>query len=108
MRKKCRKVSSNWLRIEGKKLFEKAKLENPVKWDGKDFKASFGWMRRFVGRKNIKFRNRRCGKEKTAEEYVDLFENFLEKVRFDFLSPRDGEEESEMDPLWGRFPPERR
>ena len=60
------------------------KREDPNKWDDKEFKASKGWTRRFINRRNIKFRKRKCGKEKTAEECVTEYENFLEKLRFTF------------------------
>ena len=83
------------------KIFNAEKLAYPDRWESIEFKASFGWMRRFIRRKKIKFRKRKCGKEKTAEESIPEFEEFMEKLRFDFLQPRQGG-------LWGRFPPARR
>jgi hypothetical protein len=65
-------------------------------------------MRRFIQRKNIKFRKRKCGKERTAEECVADFEKFLTYVRFSVLPPREGDGAESRCPLWGRFPPERR
>jgi hypothetical protein len=45
-------------------------------------------MRRFIKRKNIKFRKRKCGKEQTAEECVADFEKFLTYV-LSVLPPRE-------------------
>ena len=108
MRRSGRKVSASYIRIEGKKIFDRLKSENPAKWMGMEFKGTYGWMRRFIKRKNIKFRKRKCGKEKTAEECVEAFEDFLERVRFDFLNPRDGDGDLMRESIWGRFPPELR
>ena len=107
-RKKGRKVSSSWIRINAMKIYNEKKAANPDKWESKPFKASFGWMRRFIKRKAIKFRKRKCGKEKTAEECITEFENFMHTLRFDFLPPREDDGYDGMDPLWGRFPPELR
>ena len=63
-------------------------------------------MRHLVQRRNIKFRKRKNGKEKTEEECVAMFEDFLYKLRFNFL-PSD-EEDNSRHPLYGRFPPSRR
>lgn len=71
-----------------KTIFRESKLANPGCWESKDFKALFGWVCRFINRKNIKFLKHRCGKEKTAQEYVTDFEDFMEKLRFDFLLPK--------------------
>ena len=107
-RKKGRKVSSSWIRIYAMKIYNAKKLQYPRKWESTNFKASFGWMRRFIARKRIKFRKRKCGKEKTAEECVQDFEEFMYKLRFDFLPPREDDGDDGRDPLWGRFPPEKR
>ena len=51
----------------------------------------------------------KCGKEKTAEECIHDFEEFMYKFRFvDFLPPRENDGDDGRDPLWVRFPPERR
>ena len=55
-RKKGQKVSSKWLQVNGRKIFNAKKLENVAKWGTTTFKASSGWMRRFIKRKKIKFR----------------------------------------------------
>ena len=65
------------------------KLQNPRKWESTNFKASFGWMRRFIARKKIKFRKYKCGKEKTAKDIVQDFEQFMRKLRFGFLLSRE-------------------
>ena len=108
MRKESRKVSANWILIQGKKIFERMKTAHPDRWGDKSFRGTYGWMRRFISRKNIKFRKRICGKEKTAEECVPEFEKLFLKLRFHFLDPKEGDLDSARDPLWGRFPPERR
>jgi hypothetical protein len=107
-RKKARRISSNWIRIEGRKIFQAKQIDDPGKWGGKSFKASYGWMRRFMARKKMKHRKRKNGKEKTAEECVGDFEKFLEKLRFDFLAPRDDSPAEDFESIWGRFPPELR
>ena len=50
----------------------------------------------------------KCGKERTAEECIKDFEEFLYKMRFDFLVPIEEDGASGRDPLWGRFLPSRR
>jgi len=107
-RGKGRKVSSSWIRINAKKIYNEKKAANPQRWESKPFKASFGWMRRFMKRKNIKFRQRKCEKEKTAAECITEFESFMHALRFDFLPPCEDDGDDERDALWGRFPPERR
>ena len=107
-RKKGRKVSASWIRITAKKIYNAKKATNPEKWESKPFQASAGWMRRFIKRKKIKFLKRKCGKEKTAEECITEFEDFMYKLRFDFLPPREDDGADGRDALWGRFPPERR
>ena len=86
-RKKGRKVSASWIRITAKKIYNAKKATNPEKWESKPFQASAGWMRRFIKRKKIKFLKRKCGKEKTAEECITEFEDFMYKLRFNFLPP---------------------
>ena len=65
MRKESRKVSSTWIRINGRKLFNKIKEEHPNKWEGVDFHGSRGWADRFMRRKRIKYRKKKSGKEIT-------------------------------------------
>jgi hypothetical protein len=102
MRKESRKVSANWIRIQGKKIFERMKTAHPDRWGDKSFRGTYGWMRRFISRKNTQFRKRKCGKEKTAEECVPEFEKFLVKLRFDFLDPKEGDLDSARDPGFHR------
>ena len=106
MRQKSRKVSSNWIRIQAKKEFLALQAQSPAEWGKKTFRASYGWMMRFMKRKNIKYKKRKCGKEKTAEECIPEFEQHLAKVRFDFLQPREEDGGAGRDSIWGRFPPE--
>ena len=107
-RRAGRKVSSTWIRLKARTIFEEKKRANPGLWASKEFRGSYRWMRRFIKRKNIKFRRRKCGKEKTAEECIPEFEQFMSTLRFDFLPPREDGGAAERDPLWGRFPPELR
>ena len=90
------------------KIFIEMKEKDPEKWGSVEFKASYGWLRRFIDRKNIKFRKRKCGKEKTAQECIKDFEEFLEKLRFEFLHPKEDDGEDCMNEIRGRFPPESR
>lgn len=105
-RKNSQKVSARWIRVNGVKIFNDMKQQDPEKWGEVRFKGSYGWMRRFIKRKNIKFRKRKCGKEKTAQECVTEFEAFLHKLRFQFLKPREEDEDAVKTSIWGRFPPE--
>ena len=83
------------------KIFNAEKLAHPDRWELIEFKASFGWMRRFIQRKKIKFRKRKYGKEKTAKESIPPdFLEFMEKLRFNFLQPREDDGNDARDPLW--------
>lgn len=104
-RKNAQRLSTLWIKCTAMKYYNEMKEE---KYQGTEFKASFGWVRRFIKHKNIKFRKRKCGKERTAEECIKDFEEFLYKMRFDFLDPIEEDGASGRDPLWGRFPPSRR
>ena len=108
MRSDGKKVSGNWIRISAKRVFGQMKRENPDQWDDVAFEALYGWMRRFIARKKIKFCQRKCGKEKTAEECIAEYEQFLAKLRFEFLPPRMEDPEELRGSLWGRFPPQNR
>jgi len=107
-RRKAHKVSRNWIRINELQIYNAKKLAEPEKWEGIPFKGSYGWTRRFMQRKKIKFKKRKNRKEKTADECISVFEDFLEKLRFDFLCPSEDDGPDARDPLWGRFPPHRR
>ena len=65
-------------------------------------------MRIFIKRKKIKFRKRKCGKEKTTEECITEIEDFMYKLRFDFHPPCEDDRADGRDDLWGRFPTEQR
>ena len=58
--------------------------------------------------KRINSRKRKCGKEQTAEECIGGFEGFLNKVQFNFLQPARDDGVDGREPLWGRFPLEKR
>ena len=102
-RRKSHRVSGTWIRSTARKIFLERKAAEPDKYRNVNFKASFGWMRRFINRRRIKFRRRKNDKEKTAEECIADFEHFLYKLRFEYLQPRPGD--TETDELYGRFPP---
>ena len=85
MRKKARTVSSTWLRTRGKKIFYEMKREDPNKWDDKEFKASKGWTRRFINRRNIKLRKRKCGKEKQQKSVSPSMKIFLKSYVLHFI-----------------------
>ena len=105
MRSKSKKVSSRFIRINALKIYDELREKHPETWGKKQFHASYGWMRRFMSRKKIKYRKRKCGKEKTAQEFIPEFEAFLARLRFDFLKPIQHESNPS---IWGRFPPEKR
>ena len=108
MRKRGLKVSSKWIQINALKIFGELKTRDAAKWRDVNFKASRGWASRFMKRKKIKFRKRKCGKEISAQECVPAIELFLTNIRFNFLLPRENDGADGRDPLWGRFLPERR
>ena len=62
-------------------------------------------MRRFIQRKNIKFCKGKCGKEKTSEESIPDFLEFMENLRFNCLQPREDDGNDGRDPLGGGVPP---
>ena len=61
-RKACRKVSSSWIRIYAMKIFNEQKRQVP------NLQSIDGWLFRFIKRRKIKFRRRKCGKEKTLQD----------------------------------------
>ena len=73
MRSKDRKVSSTWITVSEKKIFVELQEKDPDEWETKEFKASHGWLVRFMVRKQVKFKKRKCGKEKTAQESIPEF-----------------------------------
>ena len=105
-RKNANKVSTSFIRITALSLFAKCKEEKPDKWKGISFKASRGWMCRFLKRRKLKFRKRKSGKEHTVEELLPAYKKFLTFLRFRAIVP--SETDSERHELWGRFPPDRR
>ena len=88
-------------------IYKDLKAKDPDKWDTKEFKASVGWMNRFLKRKRITYKKRKCGKEKTASECIPELKKFIAVLRFELLKPKDDDVDP-ADPLWGRFPPNRR
>ena len=73
MRIKDRKVSSTWITVSEKKIFVELQEKDPDEWETKEFKASHGWLMRFMVIKQFKFKKRKCGKEKTARESIPDF-----------------------------------
>ena len=53
-------------------------------------------------RKQVKFKKRKCGKEKTAQESIPEFLKHLDFVCFDFLQPRLEYSIVEKYCIWGR------
>ena len=62
MRSKDRKVSSTWITVSAKKIFVELQEKETDEWETKEFKASRGWLVRFMVRKQVKFKKRKCGK----------------------------------------------
>lgn len=60
----------------------------------------------FINCKNIKFRKKKCGKDRTAEEYAVDFEKFLSYVPFDVLPPMEVDIAQAQCPFasWGKVP----
>ena len=97
-------MSLQWLWINDLKIFNTNKLENQDKWGTTYFKSSCGWMSRLIGQKNINFSKRKCGKERTAEDCIVNFEEFINKVQIYFLQPTEDDGDDSRDTLWGRLP----
>ena len=57
------------------------------------------------GKKQVKFKKQKCGKEKTAQESIPEFLKHLTFVRFDFLQPILEYLISVRDCIWGSFTP---
>ena len=102
-RKQAHRVSYTFMRLTALKLFGDCKREDPERWNEVSFKASFGWLRRFIARRDLKYRKRRSGKEHTVAELLPAYKQFLANLRFNFIVPK--EPGHVRDPLWGRFPP---
>ena len=79
--------------------------KDPYEWETKQFKASHGWLVRFMVRKQIKFKKQKCGKEKTAQESIPEFLKHLAFVRFDCLQPRLEYSIAVKYCIWGRSKP---
>ena len=104
-RKKGRKVSRTWICVKAKQLqHEQDKIDGTTL--ASRFKASNGWFRRFLRRKNIKFRKRKSGKKKTTDDNMDLIRSWHSTFRYEilpnYLDERLPEQFTEK---WGRFPP---
>ena len=56
--------------------------------------------------KKLKYKKRKSGKKKSANEHIDAHIIFLSKLRFDLLSPIAWD--PICHPMWGRFFPEER
>ena len=104
-RRKGHKVSHKWIRIEALRQFKSLQDEGKYPLD-LQFNASYGWGRRFMNRRGIKFRKRKSGKSKSPNEHIPKFEDFLARLRFQILPPRNPDQNCH--PIWGRFPPELR
>ena len=59
----------------------------------------------FMIRKQVKFKKRKCGKEKTAQESIPEFLKHLPFVCFDILQPRLEDSIAVRDCIWGKFTP---
>ena len=106
-RKKSSKVSATWIHITARTLFNDYKELELDKYVCKSFNALYGWTRRFMRRKKINFRKRKCGKERTAEECVSEFEDFLYKVQFEYIQQKEGDGDDGRDALYKQLPPKR-
>ena len=91
------RFSSLCIRTTAKKL---ASEEYP----GSDFKASNGWLFRFLQRHKIRFRKRKNQKAVSAEGKRVEIQEWHQKIRYDVLPFRNGHIGS-YDGMFGRFPP---
>ena len=83
-------------------------FDNQAKKVTTSFKSSCVWIGKFIKRKKIKFRRRKFGKEQTAEDCIGGFEEFLNKLKFDFLHPNEDNSSDGIIPLWDVFHLEQR
>jgi DDE superfamily endonuclease./Tc5 transposase DNA-binding domain. len=106
-RSKGRRVSTQFLQTHARRIYDLFLNSDNSRWSKTSFKASYGWLRRFMTRKNIKFRRKTCSKQHTPQEQVLDFEKFLFYLWFNALNPNEEEHNQGIDPLWGHFrPPE--
>ena len=68
------------------------------------FKASNGWIRRFIKISKIKLGKKKSGKPLSANEYIEEYLKLLVRMRFQVLQSNNKDDIT--NPLWGRFPPE--
>ena len=67
------------------KIFNKFYMENFSLWGHKEFKAPYGWTRKFRYRKNISHRKQKKGREKKSKEFVPQVEMFIGNLLYEFL-----------------------
>ena len=87
-RKTSQKAYSKWLHFNALKIVEEKNMEEIDKWNNVQFKVSYDWMRRSTKKIKIKFRKCKCGKERTAIEYIIEFKYFLHEIYFHFFNPQ--------------------
>ena len=104
-RKSGHHVSNTFIRIRAIVLLKQMQEEGIPAYQNTEFKASNGWRTRFIRRRKLKYRRRKCGKQKSANSHVPQFLDFLQRLRFNIIVPLP---EDTSESIWGRFPPCRR
>ena len=90
------RVSALWIRTTAKNLSTDT-----------NFKASNGWLFRFLRRNKIRYRKRKNQKSVSAEEKRSKLQLWHQKLCYEVLPYRNGHIGS-YDGMFGRFPPDRR
>jgi Tc5 transposase DNA-binding domain len=98
-----RKVSRQRIIIRAKKILADI---DPVR--AQKFRASNGWFDRFIKRRNMKFRARKSGKQKSADDNWPAIKKWYGKLRHEILPKYKDEPCDHFSDKWGRFPPELR
>ena len=62
------------------KIIYENNMEDINKWENFQFYASHSSMKRLMKSRKIKFRKRKCGKEKTVMEGITEFKDFLDNL----------------------------
>ena len=104
-RRNGHRVSNTFIRVRGIVLFKQMQEQGVPAYQITVFKASNGWRTNFIRRRNLKYRKRKCGKNKSANSHIPKFLEFLQRLRFNIIVPLP---EDTSESIWGRFPPSKR
>lgn len=102
-----RKVSRLRINVRAKKILTEIDVKDGTT-RSRPFRASNGWFAGFMKRKNIKFRARKSGKQKSADENWPSIKQWYGYLRHKVLTRHGNELCEHFSEKWGRFPPELR